>query len=47
MGYSKEIMDDAQHNVLTLRNRLLLLFSSQDFEEVRTIAGRERLRLSP
>ena len=45
VGYSKEIMDDAQHNVPALRNRLLLLFSSQDFEEVRTIAGRERLRL--
>ena len=38
-------MEDAQHNVPALRNRLLLLFSSQDFEEVRTIAGRERLRL--
>ena len=45
VGYSKEIMDDAQHNVPALRNQLLLLFSSQDFEEVRTIAGRERLRL--
>ena len=45
VGYEKEIMDDAQHNVPALRNRLLLLFSSQDFDEVRTIAGRERLRL--
>ena len=45
VGYEKEVMEDAQHNVPALRNRLLLLFSSQDFEEVRTIAGRERLRL--
>ncbi len=45
VGYEKEVMDDAQHNVPALRNRLLLLFSSQDFDEVRTIAGRERLRL--
>ena len=45
VGYSNELMDDAQHNVPALRNRLLFLFSSQDFEEVRTLAGRERLRL--
>lgn len=45
VGYEKSVMDDAQHNVPALRNRLLLLFASQDFDQVRTIAGRERLRL--
>jgi len=45
VGYDKEVMDDAQHNVPALRNRLLLLFSSQNFDDVRTIPGRERLRL--
>ena len=45
VGYEKTVMDDAQHNVPALRNRLLLLFSSQNFDEVRTIAGRERLRV--
>ncbi len=45
VGYEKSVMDDAQHNVPALRNRLLLLFASQNFEEVRTIAGRERLRV--
>lgn len=45
VGYEKTVMDDAQHNIPALRNRLLLLFASQNFEEVRTIAGRERLRV--
>ena len=45
VGYEKTEMDDAQHNVPALRNRLLLLFSSQNFDDVRTIAGRERLRV--
>ena len=45
VGYEKTVMDDAQHNVPALRNRLLLLFASQNFDEVRTIAGRERLRV--
>ena len=45
VGYEKTVMDDAQHNVPALRNRLLLLFSSQNFDDVRTIAGRERLRV--
>ncbi len=45
VGYEKTVMDDAQHNVPALRNRLLLLFASQKFDEVRTIAGRERLRV--
>ena len=45
VGYEKTVMDDAQHNIPALRNRLLLLFSSQNFDEVRTIAGRERLRV--
>ena len=45
VGYEKEVMDDAQHNVPALRNRLLLLFSSQNFDDVRTVPGRERLRL--
>jgi flagellar FliL protein len=27
-----------------IRNRLLLLFSSQKFDEVRTVEGREKLR---
>ena len=45
VGYEKTVMDDAQHNVPALRNRLLLLFASQNFDDVRTIAGRERLRV--
>jgi flagellar FliL protein len=45
VGYEKSVMDDAQHNVPALRNRLLLLFASQNFDDVRTIAGRERLRV--
>lgn len=44
VGYEKTVMDDAQNNIPALRNRLLLLFASQNFDEVRTIAGRERLR---
>ena len=45
VGYEKTVMDDAQNNIPALRNRLLLLFASQNFDEVRTIAGRERLRV--
>ena len=45
VGYEKSVMDDAQYNVPALRNRLLLLFASQNFDDVRTIAGRERLRV--
>ena len=45
VGYEKTVMDDAQHNIPALRNRLLLLFASQNFDEARTIAGRERLRV--
>ena len=45
VGYEKSVMDDAQHKVPALRNRLLLLFASQNFDDVRTIAGRERLRV--
>lgn len=44
VGYEKTVMDDAQNNIPALRNRLLLLFASQNFDEVRTIVGRERLR---
>lgn len=44
VGYNKEVMDEAQHDMPAIRNRLLLLFSSQNFDEVRTIEGREKLR---
>ena len=44
VGYDKEVMDEAQHDMPAIRNRLLLLFASQDFEEVRTVEGREALR---
>jgi len=44
VGYNKEVMDDAQHDMPAIRNRLLLLFASQNFDEVRTVEGREALR---
>lgn len=45
VGYEKEVMDDAQHDMPAIRNRLLLLFSAQNFDEVRSVEGREKLRL--
>lgn len=44
VGYDKEVMDEAQHDMPAIRNRLLLLFASQDFDVVRTVEGREALR---
>ena len=44
VGYNKEATDEAIYNMPAIRNRLLLLFSSQKFDEVRTVEGREKLR---
>ena len=45
VGYDKNVMDSAQHEMPAIRNRLLMLFSSQDFDTVKTVEGREQLRL--
>ena len=44
MGYDKDLMAKATHDMPAIRNQLLLLFSSQAFDEVKTVAGREALR---
>lgn len=46
VGYDKAVMDEAVHDMPAIRNRLLLLFSSQAFEEVKTVEGREALRMA-
>ena len=43
-SYDKEVINRASHEMPAIRNRLLTLFSSQDFDVVRTIEGREQLR---
>ena len=44
VSYDQETTDEAVYNMPAIRNRLLLLFSSQKFDEVRTVEGREKLR---
>lgn len=46
VSYEKEVIDAAQHDMPAIRNRLLLLYGSQNYDEVRTIEGREALRLA-
>lgn len=46
VSYEKEVIDAAQHDMPAIRNRLLLLYGSQNFAEVRTMEGREALRLA-
>lgn len=46
VSYEKDVIDDAQHDMPAIRNRLLVLFSSQKYEEVRTVEGREALRMA-
>lgn len=45
-SYNKKVIDDINHDMPAIRNRLLMLFSSQSFDEMRTVEGRENLRLS-
>jgi flagellar FliL protein len=44
VSYEKDVIDEAQHDMPAIRNRLLVLFSSQQYDEVKTIEGREFLR---
>jgi flagellar FliL protein len=44
VSYEKDVIDEAQHDMPAIRNRLLVLFSSQKYDEVKTIEGRESLR---
>jgi len=44
MSYSKEDMDQVREYTPLVKNQLVLLFSEQKFEELRTKAGKEKLQ---
>ncbi len=44
MSYSKEDMDMVREYTPLIKNQLVLLFSEQKFEELRTKAGKEKLQ---
>ena len=44
VSYEKDIIDAAQHDMPAIRNKLLLLYGSQNYNDVRTMEGRENLR---
>jgi len=44
MAYEPEVLERAQRNMPAVRNRLIMLFSDQDFEALRTLEGKEALR---
>ncbi|MDZ7784009.1 MAG: flagellar basal body-associated FliL family protein [Halioglobus sp.] len=44
MSYEQEVLDKVAANMPAVRNKLILLFSSQDYETLNTLEGKETLR---
>ncbi len=44
MAYDPKILDRVQRNMPAVRNRVIMLLSDQDFDALRTVAGKEALR---
>lgn len=44
MSYQQEVIDQATRDMPAIRNRMIMLFSAQDFEALKTLEGKEALR---
>lgn len=44
MSYEQEVLDKVAANMPAVRNKLILLFSSQNYESLNTLEGKEALR---
>lgn len=44
MAYDPETLERVQRNMPAVRNRVIMLLSDQDFDALRTVAGKETLR---
>jgi flagellar FliL protein len=44
MSYDQAVIDQATRDMPALRNRMIMLFSAQDFEALKTLEGKEALR---
>ncbi|MCB1667002.1 MAG: flagellar basal body-associated FliL family protein [Pseudomonadales bacterium] len=44
MSYHQDVIDKVEANMPAVRNSLIMLFGSQDFDELRTVEGKEKLR---
>jgi len=44
MAYQQEVLDKVEANMPAVRNKLILLFSSQDYQALNTLEGKEALR---
>lgn len=46
MSYEQSVIDQATRDMPAIRDRLIILFSGQDFDALKTVAGKEALRSS-
>lgn len=44
MSYDQDVVDKVEANMPAVRNKLILLFSAQDYEALNTLEGKEDLR---
>lgn len=44
MAFDARVLEHAERNMPAVRNRLIMLFSDQDFDALRTVQGKESLR---
>ena len=44
MAYEQSVVDKVEANMPAVRNKLILLFSGQDFDSLKTMEGKENLR---
>ena len=45
MSYHQEIVDKVEANMPAVRNKLIMLFSGQDYDALNTVEGKENLRV--
>jgi len=45
MSYHQEAIDKVEVNMPAVRNSLIMLFGSQEFENLKTVEGKEKLRM--
>ena len=44
MSYDEDVIEQAERDMPAIRDRLIILFSGQDFEALKTVEGKEALR---
>jgi flagellar FliL protein len=44
MSYQQDVIDQARRDMPAIRNRMIMLFSAQDFDALKTLEGKEALR---